>query len=1423
LIDGWCSEISQVVPANFDHEQLSPEAFATVVRVILDGGLRQAAELELRHRDFRAFARSYAMVPEPGLRAEMLESWMAARVRRRRIRRADRKALQRDLDLDALAERHQRHQAIEERDLSLRFTMLSGALRSLPEDAQHEHAAAVLSTKDFWTNIEDLYRPARPASTRAQILQFLCDALERGGSWEGDQWSPPEVSILILRRANSLAWDARAPRELQVAALRLLLVSGANDARPALLARLVRGDYRQHEGDFLVRAATARLLLQYAEAGTAVALLTGIRDAGEPSEWVRMTWIEILAPHVQEPQVAAFVEQMAWGRGQQDPSERVRALIIQVWAEDALQQISSGPERHEQLATAVRNMVALSAGDPSPLVQESFLAGVRPIIDDEGWVQLAEAATDGAPDVEAMLTRRLAERARGEGCGPRLAFASARLVERLRLLGDPDTRRALLSLEEQLRATPEAGRMRWPVPTTLVEWTRPARLLLQASVDDLGAQARTGRKRWTLMRGGRDGRRAWRFLHELRNPSPAKRQGVLHTVGELPFGQLRCPPEAMAGITSTTVPGEPIVGPAMEGWAPHLPQVSDFLDAVRNRRTVVIEHPHGLTQVSPPTGVRRARALARLLLRFAHYDHLRRRSVEARDESERRAYLAAASELGFSVEILPLELPTADGVVRLTNAEIESFAPPRAEASSVASVGAIEWSRLGEQAWSYMLDPGGNTLGQLAAVVGTFLGLTLFGGFMSNLRIKRWRRRIPLVIGGWGTRGKSGTERLKAALLHGEGLEVVSKTTGCEAMFIHSGPGLEPREIFLYRAYDKASIWEQRDVIRLAAGLGADAMLWECMALNTRYVQILQLDWMRDDIVTLTNCYPDHEDVQGPGCRDVARSISTFVPRRSKLIASEREMLPLVREQAKLRHSSFRAVSDLDAAMISDDLLARFPYREHPKNVALVAAMAAEMGIGFERAVVSMADHVVADLGSLKIFEDVSLIGRTLRFINGHSANERTGFLNNWKSVGLAAFEQVEHPGEWICTVVNNRRDRVPRSQVFARILVGDTRTHAHLVIGTNQSGFARYVDEALGEFLHDIDFGDDPETLDRRFRVLFARLHLGQWGTDLLVRILQSWLVGCGVEPTAVASAIEECSLAELLEGRLAAPANGAAQWAAINAELRADTELGDALESLAETIEQDDLRPPWLNFALREVALHRAMNVAHAHAVSATPEDALAGARELYRTLFLERIHYLENPSSTGDQVILSLVQHLPPGVRAHVLGCQNIKGTGLDFIYRWIAWEKVYGHLRRVELGEPAEALAALAEVERFGDYGVVDLNGALATLARLREGGTMGRTVQPELLKVEAVLRQRLDQRMEAATGAAQSSGAGLSGILTRWFERLFDHLHSIYRRLRSEQILRDLIADRISHDRAALWMRYLTSSQKGGWMKKKPPS
>src|SRR6185369_4358688 len=214
------------------------------------------------------------------------------------------------------------------------------------------------------------------------------------------------------------------------------------------------------------------------------------------------------------------------------------------------------------------------------------------------------------------------------------------------------------------------------------------------------------------------------------------------------------------------------------------------------------------------------------------------------------------------------------------------------------------------------VDPAGSGAGHLAALTAAALGLFIVRQREARRRIESARAAIPLSLGGWGTRGKSGTERLKAALFQGLGCEVLAKTTGCEAMLIHALPGRRAHEIFIYRAYDKATIWEQQQLLELAARMGVDVFLWECMALRPEYVNVLEQHWMRDDACTLTNTHPDHENIQGPAGIDIPRAMVDFIPQDAHLLTAEENMLPVLQEAAGERSTAVAAAGYRDSALL---------------------------------------------------------------------------------------------------------------------------------------------------------------------------------------------------------------------------------------------------------------------------------------------------------------------------------------------------------------------------------------------------------------------------------------------------------------------------------------------------------------------------
>ncbi len=174
------------------------------------------------------------------------------------------------------------------------------------------------------------------------------------------------------------------------------------------------------------------------------------------------------------------------------------------------------------------------------------------------------------------------------------------------------------------------------------------------------------------------------------------------------------------------------------------------------------------------------------------------------------------------------------------------------------------------------------------------------------------------------------------------------------------------REMFLFRPYDKATIWEQTNVVRGADELHSQIFLWECMGLTPAFISILQKQWMRDDIATITNTYPDHEDLQGPAGYNIPEVMTHFIPKNSQLFTTEEQMLPILQEAANQNNTPCHHLGWLQAGLLSDDVLSRFPYEEHPFNIALVLALGPSIGIDRDFALKEMADWVIPDLGVLK-------------------------------------------------------------------------------------------------------------------------------------------------------------------------------------------------------------------------------------------------------------------------------------------------------------------------------------------------------------------------------------------------------------------------------------------------------------------------
>ncbi|AKU10098.1 hypothetical protein AzCIB_0193 [Azoarcus sp. CIB] len=953
---------------------------------------------------------------------------------------------------------------------------------------------------------------------------------------------------------------------------------------------------------------------------------------------------------------------------------------------------------------------------------------------------------------------------------------AAETLARFMLVDDVELRELVARLGTEAQACPPGRDRRLPDDFDAVPGERLGLAAMLLARDGFPLDFERRRGGWHLYRGHRFAFRLWRWLHELRHPSPDKRQAFRHTTGRIFRGSLRAPSRILAELAQTKVPGEPLHHASEAGSRPWLPLPDELLSALdlpRTQQPLRLFAPEGVTELAPPTSLLRRLAMrARLVWRFADFAHARNwheGSQQAPDHYARRL-----RELGFELRFTPHRDAAADPAVT-------RFFP----AGFALGAGNDElWQRF----QNYFFSVYGNSLAELALFLGAALAAFTARHLVVNHRQRRARRDIPLVVGGWGTRGKSGTERLKAALFNSLGYGVVSKTTGCEAMFLHAHPHQPLREMFLFRPYDKATIWEQHAVTRIASDLKADVFLWECMALTPSFVELLQRRWMRDDLATITNTFPDHEDLQGPAGIDIPQVMTHFIPPGATLVTSEEQMRPILAHAAQMLGTRVETTGWLESGLLAPDVLARFPYQEHPDNIALVARMAGEFGIAADYALKEMADRVVPDLGVLKVYPPAPVAGRTLSFANGMSANERFGCLGNWTRLGFDRIDMDAEPGTLVSTVVNNRADRIARSRVFASILVADIAADRHFLIGSNLEGLHGYIREAWDEHAAALTLW--PERGANPLAVLEgeARRLRQPWTAARLHARLAAMLRPQLPDDAATLAALwkRPDALAEALA------AAGVAHADEILACARADLAAHDEYRAFAQRLE----------------------------GLPATPDPTLAAAldadfRALLWRWFERKLVTVADYHAGGNRIVELIAQHTPPGLHNRIMGIQNIKGTGLDFVYRWQAWGQCHDACADLHAPDATRFRRGLAALAAFQDYGLLCEAHVRATLAAARHAPHgQAALAQAQIAQIAANLEHAMAD-VRAQLGATREQG--LLERLVLAVEGFVDAGDAVRRRRVANRIYKDLVTQRISHARAAIELQRLTQQQKGGWL------
>ena len=191
-----------------------------------------------------------------------------------------------------------------------------------------------------------------------------------------------------------------------------------------------------------------------------------------------------------------------------------------------------------------------------------------------------------------------------------------------------------------------------------------------------------------------------------------------------------------------------------------------------------------------------------------------------------------------------------------------------------------------------------------------------------------------------------------------------------------------------------------------------------------------------------------------------------------------------------------------------------------------------------------------------------------------------------------------------------------------------------------------------------------------------------------------------------------------------------------------------------------------------------------------------------------------------ASGDQIVERICEETPPGYLNRVMGIQNIKGTGLDFVYRWQAWQACHTHCMNLASSDPLTLSRAAADLASFKEHGWLTEELVRAALDKAQgSSAVQAAGVLPLLGVVEANLEKRLAEIKSAAASSNAAKAGGLGSRLLSLLEAFEDSGDAVRRRRKANRIYRDMVRQQISLDRAVVELQELTKRQKGGWLAK----
>jgi len=417
------------------------------------------------------------------------------------------------------------------------------------------------------------------------------------------------------------------------------------------------------------------------------------------------------------------------------------------------------------------------------------------------------------------------------------------------------------------------------------------------------------------------------------------------------------------------------------------------------------------------------------------------------------------------------------------------------------------------------------------------------------------------------------------------------------------------------------------------------------------------------------------------------------------------------------------------------------------------------------------------------------------------SANDRTSCISNWESAGFNKISEDDRT--WVVTVINNRDDRTMRSREFAEILVQDTPANLHFLIGTNLNGFIGYLKDALRRFvqkkylIREDSKPHFPNAVEQHcMKTVFmtlSRMRINGITENAIQEKLRIMLNGT----------VPTMPLERLFQQLL--PLDNVSEISEC-----LEQNVPDKMSNLMSISNQirDFKRISRFHESLKTL-------IPHLSETSNIPAKINQNFQNLLTELLMDRVIPIHNPYVSGEQIIDMISRNTPPFYRIKIMGMQNIKGTGLDFIYRWISLTEVQNSICDLASNELETRVKAANWLAAHDDYGILD---APLASTHLKKAAKDPGNQSPEILTVLKDALTHVSDINEKREHRLKTDGkSGVKRLLLRLIEQLIDLGDSKRRQRKVKQVMNDLFNERISHKRAAKIIHELVKRQEGGWL------